>query len=106
MNMRLREMDALVKQNRFGAAVSATLLASGAHAATRTWDGGGGANTLWSTAANWDGPDTKPVSGDDANIPGNFSLTINGAEAAKNVNVGTNTDTGNTLLHMLNGGTA
>jgi len=30
---------------------------------TRTWDGGGGANTNWSTAANWS-DDTVPVNGD------------------------------------------
>src|SRR5262245_12103376 len=85
------------------AATAAALLATDVQAATRTWDGGGGASTLWSNAANWDGPDIKPVSGDDANIPGNFSITMNSAEAAKNVNIGTNTDTGNTLMHMLSG---
>ncbi len=35
-------------------------------AATRTWDGGGGADTNWSTCANWDGPDICPVAGDTA----------------------------------------
>src|SRR5436190_14823460 len=35
-------------------------------AATRTWDGGGGADTNWSTCANWDGPDTCPIAGDTA----------------------------------------
>ena len=37
--------------------------------ATRTWDGGGGDN-LASTAANWDGPDTVPVTGDDVIFDG------------------------------------
>src|SRR5688500_18245570 len=34
-----------------------------AHAATLTWDGGGGADTNWSTCTNWT-TDTCPVSGD------------------------------------------
>lgn len=40
-----------------------TQLASPVHAATRTWDGGGGADTNWSTCANWS-TDTCPVQAD------------------------------------------
>lgn len=39
------------------------LVCSPLYARTATWDGGGG-NNLASTAANWDGPDTAPVTGD------------------------------------------
>lgn len=39
------------------------VLSSSVSAATRTWDGGGGADTNWSTDANWSS-DTEPVSGD------------------------------------------
>ena len=81
MNMRSANRTHSSQQNRIGCRrVGHVARLRRMHAATRTWDGGGGANTLWSTAANWDGPDTKPVSGDDANIPGNFSLTINGGK--------------------------
>ncbi|HEY0545157.1 MAG TPA: FG-GAP-like repeat-containing protein [Pyrinomonadaceae bacterium] len=38
-----------------------------AHAATRTWDGGG-SNTSWTTAANWV-DDVAPVAGDDLVFP-------------------------------------
>lgn len=39
-------------------------------AATRTWDGGGGADTNWSTCANWDGPDICPIAGDTVTFNG------------------------------------
>lgn len=35
-----------------------------ASARTATWDGGGGADTNWGTAANWDGPNILPVAAD------------------------------------------
>ena len=46
-----------------------TLLSSSplAHAATRTWDGGG-ADNFWTNAANWGG--TAPVAGDNLIFPG------------------------------------
>ena len=42
--------------------LSAVLLANSATAQTADWDGGTGADTLWSTAANWL-PDTAPAPG-------------------------------------------
>ncbi|HJQ39444.1 MAG TPA: autotransporter-associated beta strand repeat-containing protein [Thermoanaerobaculia bacterium] len=52
------------------------LIGSGAHAATRTWDGGGG-DPFWSTPANWAG-DVAPVAGDDLVFPaGALQLTNN-----------------------------
>ena len=42
--------------------------------ATRIWDGGGG-DSLWSTAANWDGDATTPVSGDALVFAGGTGLT-------------------------------
>lgn len=42
------------------------------YAATRTWDGGGGANTNWSTATNWSN-DTLPESTDDVVFDGTSS---------------------------------
>ncbi len=43
--------------------ICAFTITSSAHAATRTWDGGGGADTNWSTATNWS-LDTVPVAAD------------------------------------------
>jgi autotransporter-associated beta strand protein len=43
----------------------------------RTWDGGG-ANSSWSTAANWDGNTTAPAAGD--------SLVLDGAAGLTNLN--------------------
>jgi len=43
------------------------VLAANASAATRAWDGEGGANKLWSLPANWLG-DIVPIAGDDADI--------------------------------------
>lgn len=97
------------------------LLGTGtAHAATKTWDGGGG-DGLWMTAANWDG-DSLPGSGDDVvldntSVAGNYTVTLNGASAqtVRSVQVGysgnANTITlsvsGNTTnVLTLNGGAA
>ncbi len=44
------------------------LLIPSAHAATRTWDGGG-ADNFWTSATNWVG-DVAPVAGDDLIFPG------------------------------------
>jgi uncharacterized repeat protein (TIGR01451 family) len=64
------------KQIRFVLTLSLCVLALGAHAATRTWDGGGG-NPFWSTDANWVG-DIEPVAGDDLVFPaGALQLTNN-----------------------------
>ena len=54
------------------------------HAATKTWDGGGG-DGLWTTAANWNN-DTLPVSGDDVTldnsaVSGNYTVTLNAGSA-------------------------
>ena len=52
------------------------LFASSSHAATFTWDGGGG-NPFWSTGANWVG-DVAPGAGDDLVFPdGALQLTNN-----------------------------
>ncbi len=56
------------------AVVAGMALASTAHAAVKTWDGGG-VNTLFATAANWDS-DVAPVNGDDATIGGTYAATI------------------------------
>ena len=94
-------------------AVVSTLLGLSplAHAATRTWDGGG-ADNLWTNAANWGG--TAPIAGDNLVFPGtapadslastnNFangttfgSITITGANA--DTCAGTTTVNGGTLL--------
>ena len=49
---------------------------------TRTWDGGGGANTEWSTANNWSG-NTVPGNNDIASFTSTASVLITG-----NTNVG------------------
>jgi hypothetical protein len=58
---------------------SALLAAAPAGAATKTWDGGGG-NTSWNTAANWN-PDGVPGASDDViiDVPGDISITYSGA---------------------------
>lgn len=50
----------MLHQSRF--LFSAALLITGAHAQTSDWDGGTGANTLWSTGTNWLA-DTAPAPG-------------------------------------------
>jgi hypothetical protein len=51
-----------------------------ASAATRTWDGGGGADTNWNTAANWTGPNIVPIAGDaavfDATSTNNCTMNV------------------------------
>src|SRR5262245_31161298 len=51
-----------------------------ADAATRVWNGGGGADTNWTTAANWGG--TAPVAGDVLQFAGTTSLTTTNNFAA------------------------
>jgi len=64
------------KQIRSALMLSLCLLSFGAHAATFTWDGGGG-NPFWSTGANWVG-DAAPGAGDDLVFPvGAAQLTNN-----------------------------
>lgn len=59
-------------QTRYALALAvATLTALSAHAATRTWDGGGTDDT-WKTAANWD---AAAVAGDDLVFGGTMRLT-------------------------------
>jgi len=45
-------------------------------AAAKTWDGGGGADTNWSTAANWDN-NTLPATNDEVTITGVYTVTVN-----------------------------
>jgi len=62
----------LSKWHLFGFFVVILLFLGNAHsaqAAVRTWDGGG-ADNLWSTCANWDGPDACPGAGDVATFNG------------------------------------
>ncbi len=47
-----------------------------AHTPTRVWDGGAGADTRWTTAANWD-LDQMPAFGDDLQFAGVISLAPN-----------------------------
>ncbi len=47
-----------------------------AQAATKTWDGGGAGNTLFSTKYNWN-VDVAPTSVDNATIGGSFAATLN-----------------------------
>jgi hypothetical protein len=54
-----------------------------AQAATRTWNGGGGATVTWNTAANWGG--TAPASWDDLIFAGTTSLAPNNNFAANTV---------------------
>jgi len=59
----------------FGAFVLLVAGPAAAQAATRTWDGGG-ANSNWTTAANWVG-DIAPVAGDDLIFPAGSAQTTN-----------------------------
>jgi autotransporter-associated beta strand protein len=49
------------------------LMAGVAQSDTFTWDGGGGANQLWTTVANWDN-DLLPVSGNDYVVTGAYTI--------------------------------
>jgi len=60
-------------------------LAGNASAADISWDGGG-TDSLWSTAANWDG-DTVPAAGDDAIIEMDPGATIDDSVTADADNV-------------------
>lgn len=55
------------------AVLIASLLAAGAQAQSRTWDGGSAADSNWSTAENWGG--TAPVAGDALYFGGSQRLT-------------------------------
>src|SRR4029079_14087567 len=50
------------------------LFATSLDAATRTWDGGG-PDTNWTTANNWDGPNIAPVANDSLVFDGNVQVT-------------------------------
>ena len=56
---------------------SLALAAIPAHALTRTWDGGGGADVKWTTAANWDA-DTLPAANNDVVIDTAVTVDMNG----------------------------
>ena len=57
-------------------------LGGGVSGLTRTWTGGGGADTSWSNAANWD---TAPISTDDVRIDGTFTVTMDGPHTVANL---------------------
>ena len=63
------------------------LTAAGANAVTRTWDGGG-ADDLWSTAANWSG-DAAPAAADDVvfNATSTKNATVDAALTVNSVTV-------------------
>lgn len=63
-----------------------------AFAASKNWDGGGGADTNWSTPANWDaivGDGTVPASGDNINFNFNGLYSNNNCTIDTNITVGT-----------------
>lgn len=66
-------------------------LPSAAEAAVITWDGGGGADTNWNTAANWSG-DTIPGTADIATFDGtstnNATINVNVDVAGIDINAG------------------
>lgn len=77
---------------RVCAMLGAGLVVSPAWADTYTWDAGG-ANTYWSTSANWDHPtlpDTLPGAADDAAFMGGVNRTVSiraGSQTINNVEI-------------------
>jgi len=51
----------------------------------------------WGTAANWDGPDTLPATGDDVVIPTGVNITLNGVYPAAGSFASVNVQAGGTL---------
>jgi autotransporter-associated beta strand protein len=78
--MELRKPTTLVTS----IAIILFLSAVQSYAASRTWDGGG-ADTNWSTPANWDGDLTAPITGDALTFDGTLRLTNNNNLAADSV---------------------
>ncbi len=79
-----------------------------AHAATKTWDGGCGANTNWSCPANWSG-DTVPVAADTvvfdntSNNNSTIDALFNATETVAVININfpySGTITQSTTLHV------
>ncbi|MFA6518582.1 MAG: LamG-like jellyroll fold domain-containing protein [Candidatus Shapirobacteria bacterium] len=75
-----------------------SFIAKKAYAANRTWDGGGGANTNWSTAANWL-DNTVPLSGDAVIFDGTSSnnSTIDASFAGTITSLSINAGYGGTI---------
>ena len=71
----------------FFSILTASALIAPAASAQTTWDGGGGADTSWGTAANWDN-DTLPA------FDGTDSLTVNLVTANKALTLGGNRSIG------------
>jgi len=82
--------------------VSMTGLAGNALAADISWDDGG-TDSLWSTAANWDG-DTIPTAGDDAIIEMDPGATIDASVQADAANVRIGDAEGSTGRVLMTGG--
>ena len=88
-------MKAMVR--RSGVKLCVVLLALGARATDRTWDGGSSADSNWSSAANWDGDTTAPVANDVLLFNGSTRLSNNNDLSAGTAFAG---------LTFLNGGGA
>lgn len=71
---------------RFGSFSAVVLVAMSARAATFNWDGGGGADTRWTNAANWDAAGVPGVGSVDLNYVGTAtvaaSATVSGGDFA------------------------
>jgi len=82
----------LTNPGLFGILVTLLCVTSSAHAATRTWDGGG-TNDNWTTTTNWVG-DVAPIVGDDLVFPGGAARLTNTNDFAANTTFNSITFTG------------